>query len=401
MGRKVRFAVVCLGPLALCAMLAAAAHRLWLRELIIHTAPKPPVWTMEDGRAVVKPTGEVLLAEVGEFDDELMAYMHFEYMKTLPLAHPHEVLLTVKEVDDKPLYRMFLAPESSDLLGSTAYLAELAAEHFIPGFDLKSYPRAVLMNKEQQTRMFEAAYRLPVSRKLESLGGPQLISLTQRFILFKSRTDPRIRKRLVPEPALLSQEEARELAADILAVAEFYELPLDFFLGIGAMENNYMNVPGDLDHAVWKRRAQEGDIVLRRRRGRVLVLNYATGPWQITRETLRYAHKLYLKDERDYGQLPPRLVPSRELKLSELNTGILTTYAGLLFRHFLDHFEGDVSKAIGAYNGGIRNPNMKYEEGVRLSAEYARRILEQAARLNNQAVAETRFFAPGRPRDSL
>lgn len=387
---------VCLGIVALGSAGGLAAHRLWPRVLALEPAPKPPVWEFRDGRVTVKPGGEELFAAVESFDDELLAYMHFEYLRTLPFADPQEVLLTCRETGGRPVYWIYLHPESNDLLTAVPYLAELTAERFISGFELKSFPWPVLENRRQQTRTFQAAYALPVRRKLENLGGIQLVNLTQRFILFKSATDRRIRKRIVPIPTVLSRDEAKQLAADILAVAEFYRLPLDFFLGIGAMENNYMDVRGDLDHAVWKRRAQKGDIILKRRRGRVLVLNYATGPWQMTRETLRYAHRLFLKDNRDYNRLPPRLRPARELVLDEIRPSILTTYAGLLFRHLLDRFDGDVRKAIGAYNGGIRNPNMEYEEGVRLSAEYARRVLEQAAVLNNRAVAETKFFAPGR-----
>ncbi|MEK7751172.1 MAG: hypothetical protein AAB654_04595 [Acidobacteriota bacterium] len=62
-----------------------------------------------------------------------------------------------------------------------------------------------------------------------------------RFIRFKSRTDPRVRRKLEPVPQALSVEEAHRLSADIVAVAEFYSLPLDFFLGIGAMEHSCPN----------------------------------------------------------------------------------------------------------------------------------------------------------------
>jgi hypothetical protein len=44
---------------------------------------------------------------------------------------------------------------------------------------------------------------------------------------------------------------------------------------------------------------------------------------------------------------------------------------------------------------------MGYEEGVRLVADYARNILEQAAALNNQSVSETSFFAPSRRSPAL
>jgi len=110
-----------------------------------------------------------------------------------------------------------------------------------------------------------------------------------------------------------------------------------------------------------------------------MVSDYAMGIWQITRETLRAAHQLYLHDKRDYSQLPARLRPPRQLDLNNVNDAVLTTYAGLLLRDLLDHFGGDVEKAIGAYNGGVRTPNPDYASGVKNVADYARRILEHAS----------------------
>jgi hypothetical protein len=154
------------------------------------------------------------------------------------------------------------------------------------------------------------------------------------------------------------------------------------------MENNYMAVRGDLQHSIWKRRPAEDDIVLERRRGRVRVLNDSAGVWQITRETLRFVHRLYLNDKRDYTRLPEHLRPPRELSIDEVNPHVLTTYAGLLLRDLLDRFNGDVALAVGAYNGGPGNPNMRYQEGVQAAARHARRVLEQAAALNGESVMQ-------------
>jgi soluble lytic murein transglycosylase-like protein len=44
----------------------------------------------------------------------------------------------------------------------------------------------------------------------------------------------------------------------------------------------------------------------------------------------------------------------------------------------LDHYDGDVQKAIGAYNGGTVTPNLHYALVVSGIADYARRILEHA-----------------------
>jgi hypothetical protein len=111
------------------------------------------------------------------------------------------------------------------------------------------------------------------------------------------------------------------------------------------------------------------------------VLNDSAGVWQITRETLRYVHR------RDYSKLPEHLRPPLELKVNDVHPDVLTTYAGLLLRDLLDRFKGDVTLAVGAYNGGPGNPNMKYEGGVRSAATHARNILERAAALNGESVA--------------
>jgi hypothetical protein len=110
----------------------------------------------------------------------------------------------------------------------------------------------------------------------------------------------------------------------------------------------------------------------------VLVSDYSVGAWQITRETLRAAHRLYLRDKRDYSLLPQHLRPSRALDLNTLNGPVLTTYAGLLLRELLDHYHGDVQEAIAAYNGGTVAPNLRYALAVTGIADYARRILEHA-----------------------
>jgi hypothetical protein len=74
-----------------------------------------------------------------------------------------------------------------------------------------------------------------------------------------------------------------------------------------------------------------------------------------------------------------------------VDDAILTTYAGLLLRGLLDHFGGDIEKATGAYNGGVKTPNPAYASGVKGVAQYARRVLEHATALNDP---------PGSPRNA-
>lgn len=353
-------------------------YRTWPRKLQFSPPAALPIVTMEGEQLVLRLPAPVVLAEVGVFRDELLAYLHFEYLRSRDLVEESRVLLTTAETDEGPAYRLSLLVDN-DLLTATPFLAELKAKGLIADFALHSWTEEELAHQREQTQAFVAAYNSPDRPPLEALSPAQLLPPMAHFLLFKSKTDRRVREAIQPTPAVLSTGQAHQLAGDIIAVAHFYSLPLDFFLGIGAMENNYMDVQGDLDHAVWKRRQQKGDIVLRRRGGRVLVRNYSLGVWQITRETLRLAHRLYLEDKRDYGALPPVLRPPPTLDLDGTNPRVLTTYAGLLFRALLDRFDGDAEKAVGAYNGGLRNPNPKYAAGVKAVAKYARRTLEQAA----------------------
>jgi hypothetical protein len=345
-----------------------------------------PVSGVEDGRVTVRAPGQRLTAELARFDDELTAFLVFDYLRTRRGIAEQELLLTHAEQRGGIVYSLVVAPEGDLLSGWARVYGVAAGLPFLRPAGVVVDGRVVREWRDQTARIVEA-YHYPAYRPLEQLTDRELVSLTRRFIQFKSLTDPRIVGSLDPAPQHLDRVESRALAEDIVRVTKFYGLPLDFFLGIGAMENNYMNVKGDLGNTIWKRRAGKGDVVVERRRGRVLVLNESAGVWQITRETLRYAHRVYLKDKRDYGALPEHLRPPRDLDHESLDARTLTTYAGLLFRDLLDRFDGDVGTAVGAYNGGPRNPNPRYEAGVRRVAEYARRMLEQAAEMQVRRAA--------------
>ncbi|MGB8064603.1 MAG: hypothetical protein WCF26_22130 [Candidatus Sulfotelmatobacter sp.] len=297
-------------------------------------------------------------------------------------------MLTVTEREQVPVYRIEVVLPN-DALAAIPFLAYLEAKGFIEVFDLVFTTPAQVEYRKGQTSIFVATYRRPVDKRLETLPRKHLLSPTARFLAFKSRTDPRVRGAAESRPSSLSHEQATELATDIVAVADFYDLPLDVFLGICAMENNYLSIRGDINHVIWKRSAAKDDIILKRGRHRVLVSDYSIGVWQITRETLRYAHALFLKDKRDYSQLPERLRPPTTLELDLTDSHVLTTYAGLLLRELLDRFNGDVEKAVGAYNGGLRNPNPRYAAGVQAVAEYARNILERVTAVNERAAVDT------------
>ncbi|HWR49620.1 MAG TPA: hypothetical protein VN428_00835 [Bryobacteraceae bacterium] len=392
MRRKI---LMCAGLLAL-AGAGWTGYRTWPRDLhLAPSAPEYPLFEVIRGRSAAIAPADAVLFTAETLRDELMAYLHFEYLRSRREIPDGSVVLSVSEVNGSSVYEVQLVLDP-DLLRAIPTMNSLRARGIASGATFRLANGSEVRNRRQQADLLVAAYNLPVRRKLESLPGSRILSPLARLLVFKAKTDRRVRERIEPVPAVLSNEDARGLAADIIAVAHFYDLPLDFFLGIGATENNYMNVMGDVDHSVWKRRAEPGDIVLARRRGRVLVRNFSIGVWQITRETLRRAHRLYLEDTRDYSELPERLRPPETLDLDGISPHVLTTYAGLFLRELLDYFDGDVEKAVGAYNGGPKNPNLKYASWVEGAAKHARRVIEQSAALNGARVAEMRFIMAGR-----
>ena len=334
-----------------------------------------------------------LTAEIATYGDELFAFLMSEHYRQILAPENVEVLLVFRRSGDQPQYRL-MAKLPDEHLSGVALAKRLEITGKLEPDTWGLTPAGTFHGWERQTQLFRAAYNLPVRKKLETIPKKQLARYLQRFIRYKSVTDPRVRARLQPVPSPLSRDQASRLAGDIITVAEFYDLPIEFFLGIGAMENNYMNVRGDLNNSIWKRRPAPDDIVLERKRGRVRVLNDSAGVWQITRETLRYVHQLYQRDTRDYSKLPEHLRPPKQLQVQEVDPLVLTTYAGLLFRDLLDRFDGDVSLAVGAYNGGPGRPNMRYHQGVQTAAEHARRVLEQAAVLNGESVVEIPWILP-------
>ena len=360
-------------------------YRLWPMDLPVSARPKIPVTAVKDKRLIVPFSPEVPAAEIATFNDQMEAFLRFEYLRGREAREGRDtshMYLTATNTKKGPHYRIFVVTDN-DLLTAVPLVASFKSRNLITHYEFQTWSQKEYNYYQEQSHTFDVAYDVPTQQKLESLTSSNLLPALAQFLIFKSQTDNRVVDSSDPAARPLTREQAMQLASDILEVAHFYDLPLDYFMGVGAMENDYMDINGDLTHTVWKKRADRGDIVLRRTKKRVMVSDYAMGTWQITRQTLRAAHELYLHDKRDYSQLPLRLRPSRVLDLDNVSDAVLTTYAGLLLRDLLDHFGGDVEKAIGAYNGGVKSPNPNYASSVKNIADYARRILEHAPEAGN------------------
>ena len=361
-------------------------YRVWPRKLPPLVMKGPQIFTQGGKLGIALPT-DILTAEVGYYDRVFQAYLYFDFLRGRGEVDPSRVLLCSGPPvpddagsDSRP--KIFLRLDNN-VLAANVYLDSLSADRLIPGFSLRTWSFNDLAACQRQSLKFEADFRSPSIFRLHQIADRLVIGPLADFIVFKARTDRRLLTRADPPPLVPSRQQAEEFAQDVIVVARFYSLPLDYFLGIGAMENNYMSVRGDLDYAVWKRRPQRGDIVLKRRHHRVLVRNYSLGAWQIQRETLRYAQLLYLRDRhiRDYSALPENLRPKPLQNPDEVQPETMTLYAGLIFRNLLDRFHGNIMKAVGAYNGGTLNPNLAYASSVSKIAHYVRRMVINAVAL--------------------
>lgn len=65
------------------------AFRTWPRPIRFVTEPFPPV-RFERGTMIVPLPTKVLLAEVGKYDDELSAYLWFDYLRSRPVVRRHK-----------------------------------------------------------------------------------------------------------------------------------------------------------------------------------------------------------------------------------------------------------------------------------------------------------------------
>jgi hypothetical protein len=344
------------------------------------------VFATENGIRVFVPN-RALLGEIAHLEDGFVAFLMFDYLRGRPQLTGTPVLMTSQEKNGPTQY-LIQVRLPDDLITGIDFLADLNAAGLSSNVHFRWLLPRQLKSAFDETAVFLKAYDGPAGGRLKRYHAPDIEAYLRRFIRFKSMIDPRISGHLGPIPSPLTRKDASRLAAGIIAVAHFYDVPIDLFLGVGAMENNYMNVAGDLKNTIWKRRAEPGDIVVRRRRGRVLVRNDSMGVWQITRESLRYAHRLFLSDKRDYSVLPERLRPPGRLDMDSVGPDVLTTYAGLLLRNLLDKFGGNVTLAAGAYNGGPGNPNLHYAEGVEMVANYARRVIGRAAEMDRVALEQ-------------
>jgi hypothetical protein len=132
-GKRMIQALWVAGAAAVLSMSGWVAFRTWPRPMHLVTEHFPSV-RFERGTMIVPLLTKVLLAEVGKFDDELSAYLWFDYLRSRPCVERAQVLLTVTEREQGPVYRIEVVLPN-DALSAIPFLTDLEAKGFIEGFD--------------------------------------------------------------------------------------------------------------------------------------------------------------------------------------------------------------------------------------------------------------------------
>ena len=250
----------------------AVTYYYWPQSLQRPEAPVPQVISTDTGHTSISWPGRVFVAKVGDFDDVLPAYLMFDYIRSHGPLQGRQVLLTSAGLSSHARYSIWVQLPDDVLTGveESAVLKQnpllsVGEESWITA---DQYARDLF-----ETNSFVQAYNSPDFPTLTEIPPEALRRYVQQFICFKASVDPRTWPGNSFPLSRPSPERAEDLAADIVELASFYGIPVDVLLGIGAMENNFLNAPGDLNNAIWKNDVERDDIVLRRRGRKAWVLN--------------------------------------------------------------------------------------------------------------------------------
>ena len=193
--RKLVRNLLCLvGGLSAFAACAYTDYRLWPLDLQAPRYPAFPAPAIQGNRLVLPFTPGVASAEVASFNDQLEAFLRFEYLRGREAREGHDtsrIFLTALDSPKGPSYKIFIVTDN-DLLTAVPQLAELEGRNLIPNYELCTWSQRDFAYYEQQSHMFDVAYDVPTEEKLETLNSFKLLPALARFLIFKSETDNRV-----------------------------------------------------------------------------------------------------------------------------------------------------------------------------------------------------------------
>jgi hypothetical protein len=162
--------------------------------------------------------------------------MYQHYKSSTPLLDD-ELLLRYAAKKDTVEYQVLLVL-TDDFVASVNRVTQLHSARNVEEFDWSLLPQRSLTGLRNQTTLFNSAYSLPVRRKMEDLSKQNCVYCYAGLFVSHLRPARGSESALSQFHRSLHQATPSVLLAT-LSLWRSYDLPLEYLIGIGAMENNY------------------------------------------------------------------------------------------------------------------------------------------------------------------
>src|ERR1700757_2546749 len=184
-------------------------HRLWPLDLPASAHPRVPITALQDQRLIVPFSLQVPAAEIATFNDQLEAFLRFEYLRGREAREGHDtshMYLTAVNTKKGPQYKIFVVTDN-DLLTAVPQVASLKGRNLITHYEFQTWSQKEYNYYQQQSHMFDVAYDVPTDQKLETVSSSKMLPALAQFLIFKSQTDNRVVDSSDPAARPLTREQ--------------------------------------------------------------------------------------------------------------------------------------------------------------------------------------------------
>src|SRR5437763_4721159 len=127
-------------------------YRLWPLDLPASAHPRMPVTVVKDNRLVVPFSLEVPAVEIATFNDQLEAFLRFEYLRGREAREGRDtshMYLTATNTKKGPQYKIFLVTDN-DLLSAVPQVASLKGRNLITHYEFQTDRKSTRLNSSHR-----------------------------------------------------------------------------------------------------------------------------------------------------------------------------------------------------------------------------------------------------------
>ena len=160
-------------------------YRLWPLDLPAAAHPRIPSTAIQGKRLLVPFAVGVPAAEIATFNDQLEAFLRFEYLRGREARVGHDtsrMLLTAAKTAKGPRYKIFIVTDN-DRLTAEPELASLVGRNLIAHYEFETWSQKDYSYYQQESHMFDVAYDVPTEQKLEAINSSKLLPALAQFLI--------------------------------------------------------------------------------------------------------------------------------------------------------------------------------------------------------------------------